>query len=218
MNLKIITAIIAATALLGCSTPSQTKAGLPQSIEELAALEEAKTEEVEVTEAEGTPIPVEPAKVYAVTCPDCTVQEKMALEAFQDKGITDRYALAALMGNIKQESRFIPDICEGGARVRYHQCHRGGFGLIQWTTVGRYDGLGRHSRSKECDPSTTSCQLSYLFTEREWKMAEPFLKRTGNSIEWYMQHCYKWLGWGIHGERTNYAYDYARKFSPHPGT
>ena len=164
------------------------------------------------------PIPVEPAKVYKITCPECKIQEKMALEAFQDQGITDRYALAALMGNIQQESRFIPDICEGGARVGYNQCHRGGFGLIQWTTVGRYDGLGRHAKWKGCNPSTTECQLSYLFTEREWKMTEPFLKRPGQSIEYYMQHCYKWLGWGIHGNRTNYAYNYNRMFSPHPGT
>ena len=163
------------------------------------------------------PIPVEPAKVYKINCPECSVQEQMALKAFQDKGITDRFALAALMGNIQQESRFIPDICEGGARVRYENCHRGGFGLIQWTTTGRYDGLGRHAKAEECNPSTTACQLSYLFTEREWKMTEPYLKRNGQSIEWYMQHTYKWLGWGIHGNRTNYAYNYTRKFSPHPG-
>ena len=160
-----------------------------------------------------TPIAVEPPRI---TCDDCSIQEQMALNAFQDRGINDRFALAALMGNIRQESRFTADICEGGARVPYERCHRGGYGLIQWTTTGRYDGLGRYSRLNECNPSTTECQLGYLFTEYQWKSVEPYLLRGGNSIEWYMQHTYKWLGWGIHGARTDYAYDYTRRFSPHP--
>ena len=160
-----------------------------------------------------TSIPVEPVKI---TCESCTVQEQMALEAFQEKGIKDRLALATLMGNIKHESTFVPDICEGGARVQYEDCHTGGFGLIQWTTVGRYDGLGRYARQNECHPSTTECQLGYLFTEREWKEAKPGFLKPGQSIETYMKHAYTWLGWGIHGARTDYAYDYARMFSPHP--
>tara|TARA_Y100000592_G_scaffold60317_1_gene94302 strand:- start:455 stop:811 length:357 start_codon:yes stop_codon:yes gene_type:complete len=114
------------------------------------------------------------------------------------------------MGNIKHESQFKPDICEGGARVPYEQCHRGGFGLIQWTTVNRYDGLGRFARQNECNPSTTECQLGYLFTEYQWKQVESKMKTPGQSIEWYMTHAYTWLGWGIHGHRTDYAYDYAR--------
>lgn len=171
-----------------------------------------QVEEV-VVEEEVTPIAVEP---LTITCEDCTVQEQMALAAFQERGIKDRFALAALMGNIKQESRFNANICEGGARIPYEHCHRGGYGLIQWTTVSRYDGLGRYARSNECNPSTTECQLGYLFTEYQWKSVEPYLMREGNSIEWYMQHTYKWLGWGIHGARTDYAYNYNRMFTPHP--
>ena len=56
--------------------------------------------------------------------------------------ITDKNALATILGNIKQESMFISNICEGGARVEYPNCHRGGYGLIQWTTEARYLGLG----------------------------------------------------------------------------
>ena len=153
-----------------------------------------------------------------ITCPQCSPNEQKALKAFQDRGITDRYALAALMGNVKQESKFFSNICEGGARVNYEQCHRGGYGLIQWTTVNRYDGLGRYARTNECNPSTTDCQLGYLFTEYQWKKVEPYLKQGGKSIEHYMQHCYKWLGWGVHGFRTDYAYDYTRQFDPHAGT
>lgn len=159
-----------------------------------------------------------PVISHTFTCPECTVQEKMALKAFQEQGITDRFALAALMGNIKQESKFIPDICEGGARVPYEKCHRGGFGLIQWTTTGRYDGLGRHAKAVGCNPTTTECQLSYLFTEREWKKAEPGFKTPGKTIDQYMVNAYTWLGWGVHGARTDYAYNYTRMISPHPGT
>ena len=67
------------------------------------------------------------------------------LAFFQDYGITDKYSSATLMGNIQQESRFTPNICEGGACVPYHRCGSGGYGLIQWTTSGRYYGLGRDS-------------------------------------------------------------------------
>ena len=160
-------------------------------------------------------IPVIP---HTFTCPECTIQEKMALKAFQEQGIDDRYALAALMGNIKQESKFTPDVCEGGARVPYNKCHTGGFGLIQWTTTGRYDGLGKYAKINKCDPSTTECQLGYLFTEREWKLAAPGFKTPGKTIDQYMVNAYTWLGWGVHGKRTDYAYDYTRMISPHPGT
>jgi hypothetical protein len=156
-------------------------------------------------------VAIETQEYTGWTCEGCTIQERMALEAFHERGITDKYAIAALMGNIKQESMFIPDICEGGARVAYEHCRTGGYGLIQWTTVNRYDGLGRHARNIGKSPSTTETQLSYLFTEYQWKRVEPYMKTPGKSIEWYMQHAYKWLGWGVHGERTDYAYHYARE-------
>ena len=148
-----------------------------------------------------------------ITCESCSVQEQMALEAFQKRGITDKNALAALMGNIRQESMFTANICEGGARIPYERCYSGGYGLIQWTTVGRYDGLGRYAKNNQCNASTTECQLGYLFTEYQWKKVEPFMKREGQSIEWYMKHAYTWLGWGIHGARTDYAYNYLGSFS-----
>ena len=53
-------------------------------------------------------------KEVRFTCDNCTENEKIVLDFFQDYGIKDKYALATLMGNIKQESRFTPNICEGG--------------------------------------------------------------------------------------------------------
>ena len=82
--------------------------------------------------------------------------------------------------------------------------------MIQWTTTGRYDGLGRHARSIGGDPSTLETQLSYLVTEVEWKKVEDRFKTPGKSIEYYMNAAYNWLGWGIHGNRTHYSYQYLK--------
>ena len=165
------------------------------------------------------PTPVEPVlKVETpqlkvedgiITCDSCNTQERMALEAFQKRGITDKYALATLMGNIKQESLFKADICEGGARVPYEQCFSGGYGLIQWTTANRYRGLGDFCKKYGCNPSTTEGQLRYLFNEYQWTRSEHVFKTPGQSIDWYMSKgAYPWLGWGIHGNRTVYANQY----------
>ena len=87
-------------------------------------------------------------------CPDCTPSEQFVLTELQTQTkITDRNALATLMGNIKQESKFIPNICEGGARVSYTNCLSGGYGLIQWTSAHRYRGLGTFCNKFSCDPS-----------------------------------------------------------------
>ena len=87
--------------------------------------------------------------------------EQIALSFFQERGIVDRMALAVIMGNIKQESKFHPNICEGGARVPYHRCYRGGYGLVQWTTSFRYWGLANHAKRIGKSPSILETQLSY---------------------------------------------------------
>ena len=82
------------------------------------------------------------APEYEIVCSNCTDEEHLVLKALQERGITDRNALAVIMGNIRQESKFDPIICEGGVRTGYHGCHRGGFGLIQFTSIHRYNGSG----------------------------------------------------------------------------
>lgn len=139
-----------------------------------------------------------------------SANEQKVLDFFQKRGITDKYALAVLLGNIKQESLFVSNICEGGARVPYHSCHSGGYGLIQWTTHGRYSGLGRHARSIGGDPSHIDTQLSYLVTEVEWQKVENRFKTPGKSMDYYMNAAYYWLGWGIHGNRTHYSHQYLK--------
>ena len=145
-------------------------------------------------------------------CPECSPEEKYVLKQLQDQTrITDRNALAAIMGNIKQESKFHPDICEGGARVLYDDCHRGGYGLIQWTSTQRYLGLRYFSNKYGCDPSTLECQTRYMINENQFQKVLPEFEGSGQTISQYMVPAYYWLGWGIKGNREIYAYNYTNK-------
>lgn len=164
------------------------------------------TETVEVAEVIEEAPKVEMVTRWVLT--NAKANEARVLRALQDRGITDRAALATILGNIKQESRFHSNICEGGSRTSYWGCTRGGYGLIQWTTQGRYDGLGRHAYYVGHDPSSVDAQVSYIFTETQWKRIEPSLKSPGQSINYYMRKAYRWLGWGHHGRRTDFAWDY----------
>jgi hypothetical protein len=153
--------------------------------------------------------PKEP-ETQRLICKGCNADENRALDFLQDKGIKDKNALATIMGNIRQESMFVPSICEGGARTSYESCGAG-FGLIQFTSSDRYYGLGRHAKSLGLPPESLDAQLSYIVSEPQWKQIEHQMKAPGKSIDSYMNSAYRWIGWGIHGARTSYAYDYARK-------
>jgi len=165
------------------------------------------TEESEVVE-----IPVVP---YTPTwkCEDCSPEEQYVLKELQDRTrITDRNALATIMGNIKQESKFIPNICEGGARIPYSDCRVGGYGLIQWTSIGRYKGLGNFAaRFCEDGPSTLECQTRYMINEPIFQKYLPMFEGGGQTVSQYMVPAYYWLGWGIKGNREIYAWDYTKK-------
>ena len=163
------------------------------------------------TKEDVVSIPVVP---YEPTwqCPECSPEEKYVLEQLQDKTrITDPNALATILGNIKQESKFHPDICEGGARVPYNDCHRGGYGLIQWTSTQRYLGLSYFANKYECDPSTLECQTRYMINEPIFQRYLPEFEGPGQTISQYMVPAYYWLGWGIKGNREIYAYNYTNK-------
>jgi hypothetical protein len=150
----------------------------------------------------------ETPKELRLICKGCNDHENRTLAFLQDEGIRDKNALATIMGNIRQESTFVPNICEGGARTSYHGCRYGGYGLIQWTDSARYHGLGKHARKIGGDPSSLETQLSYLTSEPDWEMIEHSMKTPGKSIERYMQAAKRWIRWGHHGARTAFAYDY----------
>ena len=45
-------------------------------------------------------------------CVDCTPEEKKVVAYLQDVKINDKNAIATILGNIRQESNFIANICE----------------------------------------------------------------------------------------------------------
>jgi hypothetical protein len=154
-------------------------------------------------------VPEKP-KEKRLICKGCSNVEQNALDYFQDIGIKDRNALATIMGNIRQESTFVPNVCEGGSRIQYHHCGRG-YGLIQWTSANRYYGLGDFAKRYGGSPSSLNTQLRYLTNEVQWKRIEEKMKTPGKSIYSYMSTTYSWIGWGHHGARTSYAHDYASR-------
>jgi len=163
-------------------------------------------------DTEQTPSPVEEVVVEVPKtwiCPECTPEEQYVLKELQrGTKIKDRNALATILGNIKQESKFIANICEGGARVPYTDCHRGGYGIIQWTSKNRYLGLGNFANKYGCDPSTLECQTRYMINEDIFVRTLPDFEGSGQTVAKYMIPAYYWLGWGIRGPRDTYAYSY----------
>ena len=166
----------------------------------------------------AVPIPVipypelqAPPPIDTYICDGCEPNENITLSFLQVRGIKDKAALATVMGNIKQESNFTPNICEGGARVSYTECKVGGFGLIQWTSIGRYKGLGNFCAKYQCDPSSLEGQVRWMINEPIFRKNLPVFEGHDQSISYYMRPAYRWLGWGIKGNRELYAYDYTKK-------
>ena len=144
--------------------------------------------------------------------PDGTPAEQYVLSELQKHTkISDRNALATILGNIKSESNFHPNICEGGARVPYGDCHRGGYGLIQWTSINRYNNLGKFCNKYDCDPSSLEGQTRYMINENIFQRYLPMFEGGGQTVSQYMVPAYYWLGWGIKGNREIYAYEYTTK-------
>jgi len=147
-----------------------------------------------------------------ITCPDCTPPQQYVLEQLQVRAdVTDKTALAVIMGNIEQESNFRSKVCEGGAIVPYDQCLSGGYGLIQWTSQDRYDGLGIFCKKYECDPSSVEGQTRYMINEMQFRNDLYAFQIEHQQIGYYMNAAHYWLGWGIHGNRTKYTYSFLHK-------
>jgi len=205
-NLTNVTvALLGAVATSAATLPAPSMA--TTSVQQpFAIIPEGPTQETETKEV----VPEKP-KVKRLVCKGCNTNESRTLEFLQKRGISDKNALATIMGNIRQESTFIPNICEGGARVPYHQCRSGGVGILQWTNAPRYYGLGKFAARIGGDPSTLDTQLQYMLHESDWKMIENQMKTPGKSINDYMRLARKWIRWGHHGARTDFAYNYANR-------
>jgi hypothetical protein len=204
MLLSTITALTVSTAfqsplLIPVSAPPvPEKESLELTVQDFSNQKDTKQSKVEKLE-----------KIWK--CTGCNQTETYALSYLQKQGIKDKNALATIMGNIKQESGFVPNICEGGARVNYESCRSGGFGIIQFTDATRYNGLGKFAYRTGGNPSSIDTQLNYMLNEGDWKMIEPRMKTPGKSIDQYMNYASKWIRWGHHGARTDFAYNYAKK-------
>ena len=205
-NLTNVTvALLGAVATSAATLPAPSMA--TSSVQPpFSIVPESPTQETETKEV----VPEKP-KVKRLVCKGCNTYESRTLEFLQNRGITDKNALATIMGNIRQESTFFPNICEGGARVSYHSCRSGGYGLIQWTNASRYYGLGEHAARIGSNPSSLETQLDYMLHEGDWKMIEHHMKTPGKSINDYMRLARKWIRWGHHGARTVFAYDYSKR-------
>jgi hypothetical protein len=205
-NLTNVTvAILGAVATSAATLPTPSMA-TSSVVQPFSIVPEGHTQETETKEV----VPEKP-KVKRLVCKGCNNNESRTLEFLQNRGISDKNALATIMGNIRQESTFTPNICEGGARVSYSACRSGGYGLIQWTNAPRYNGLGRHAARIGANPSSLDAQLDYMLHEGDWKMIENRMKTPGKSITDYMRLAKKWIRWGHKGARTDFAYNYANR-------
>ena len=200
VTVAILGAVTTSAAILPAPSMATSSVQPP-----FAIVPEAPTQETETKEV----VPEKP-KVTRLICKGCNTNETKTVEFLQKRGITDKNAIATIMGNIRQESTFTPNICEGGYRVSYPNCG-GGYGLIQWTNASRFYGLGKHAARIGANPSSLDTQLDYMLYEGDWKMIEPHMKTPGKSITDYMRLARKWIRWGDHGARTDYAYNYANR-------
>jgi hypothetical protein len=192
--LKKVIATILATTSAAYAYPSISEITAPPQV----AMVDVKVDN-------GKAIPIEVVE-KSWKCPGCNSNEKYVLAKLQEStNIRDRNALATIMGNIKSESNFHANICEGGARVPYEKCYRGGYGLIQWTTYARYKGLGNFCKKYGCNPSSIEGQTRYMINESQFQKILPEFEGAGQPGAYY------WLGWGIKGYREQYAYNYTKK-------
>jgi hypothetical protein len=201
VTLPLLATVTTTTASLPSVFPPPPVSGPPP----FSIIREEPTSKTAIRE-----VAPEKPKETRLICKGCNEHENATLAYFQERGIKDRNALATIMGNIRQESTFVPNICEGGSRTSWRNCD-GGYGLIQWTSANRYYGLGDFAKRFGGSPSALHTQLRYLTNEVQWKEIESRMKTPGKSINRYMDYAYSWIGWGHHGARTSYAYDYASR-------
>jgi hypothetical protein len=201
VTLPLLATVTTSTASLPSVFPPPPLSGPPP----FSIIQEGPTSKTAIRE-----VAPEKSKEKRLICKGCNENENVALDYFQNIGIKDKNALATILGNIKQESTFQSNVCEGGSKTSYYNCY-GGYGLIQWTSTNRYHGLGDFARKYGGSPSSLQTQLRYLTTEVQWKQIENRMKKSGRSIYSYMDDAYSWIGWGHHGARTSYAHDYANR-------
>jgi hypothetical protein len=157
------------------------------------------------------------------------------IDFFKGQGITDKKALAVILGNLQQESSLNPLACEsiGGPAPSLTSCTptktssgywRTGVGILQWSNPnnvsGRRDQLFAYCNSKGLDVNALSSQLQFLITEWDWTKSDGAQKcfvtagkQMGSAPDNYKLatpnsywYCAAyWTRWGSVGCRVTYA-------------
>lgn len=100
------------------------------------------------------------------------------------QGFTDEQ-VAGIMGNFQRESGFEPTIVQGGGHADNITVDGvTGYGIAQWTSQGRQQGLADYAASKNKNSGDLTIQLEYFIKEfSESYDMEEYKKMTDDSID-----------------------------------
>lgn len=90
-----------------------------------------------------------------------------------DAGLTPEQA-AGIMGNIKQEANFEPDLEEGPGSYARHSVRPVGYGIVQWTG-GRRTALEKAAKEKGVPVSDLGFQLAYMMQESQSRRVDAWV-------------------------------------------
>ena len=90
-------------------------------------------------------------------------------------------AIAGIMGNMEAESSLEPNIIEGGGHADEITVGGPGYGLCQWTSQDRQQGLVNFAQSRGTSTSDTDTQLDFMLSEIDKGYGEMLQKMDGMS-------------------------------------
>ena len=126
-----------------------------------------------------TPIAVEPyEKTWKL--PNGTPAEQYVLAQLQEH--TESLIVMLLQRSwvtLNRKASLFLTYARRGNRVPYESCHSGGYGLIQWTSIGRYNNLGKFCEKYNCDPSSLEGQTRYMINENVFRRYLPEFEGRG---------------------------------------
>ena len=120
--------------------------------------------------------------------------EKEVRDILVYHGVLDNTALAVILGNIKQESNFNP--------LAYNS-EEDALGLMQFR-LDRKKYLERYCT----DTTSVRCQLTYVFTEDDWKAIAADITAIGKDMNFYQSAMKRYLRYSHFGNRLIYAKEY----------
>ena len=98
----------------------------------------------------------------------------------KEKGLSSN-AIAGIMGNMQAESSLEPNIIEGGGHADEITVGGPGYGLCQWTSQDRQQGLVNLAQSRGTSTSDTDTQLDFMLSEIDKGYGDMLQKMDGMS-------------------------------------